>query len=57
MGRSLPAELMDATAALQTIIITAQVGSNEQLTILLVYDLKHIHVLRLALLFYATIQQ
>jgi len=48
--------LIDATAALQAMIITAQVGSNDQLIILLVYDLKHIHVLRLAVLFYAAVQ-
>ena len=39
MRRTLPAELMDATAALQAIIITAQVGSNNQLTILVVSNI------------------
>ena len=37
MRRTLPAELIEATAALQAIIITAQVGSNDQLTILLIW--------------------
>ena len=55
MKRTLPAELMDETAALQARITTAQVGSNRQLTIVLVYNLKQYKclILRLALLFYA----
>ena len=39
MRRTLPAELMDVTPALQAIIITAQVGSNNQLIILVVSNI------------------